>query len=82
MEEICEYQLLGPVYTKRQHECCDHASNAVLIENNEVTPDWCSNPFSSDSLFLMRIESLPPLQSSRGIDADARCKRGPQRVIL
>ena len=75
MEEICEYQLLGPVYTKRQHQCCDHASNAVLIETNGVTLVWGCNPYSSDSLFLMRIESLAPLQSSRGIDADAWCKR-------
>ena len=44
MEEICEYQLLGPVYTKRQHQCCDHVSNAVLIENNEVAPDFQATP--------------------------------------
>ena len=27
---------LGSIYTKRQRQRCDDASNTVLIENNEV----------------------------------------------
>ena len=28
------------------------ASDTVLIENNEVAPDWGCNPFSSDSIIF------------------------------
>ena len=39
---------LGSVYNKRQ--CCDNASNTVLIENNRVALDWGCNPFLSASI--------------------------------
>ena len=40
---------LGPVYTKRQCQCCDDTCDSVLIENSRVAPEWVCNPFSSDS---------------------------------
>ena len=39
-----EYSSLGPVYTKHQPQLCVDARNSVLIENNEVTPEWGCNP--------------------------------------
>ena len=38
----CEH--LGPIYTKRQRQYCDDASDSVLIEINGVTPEWWLQP--------------------------------------
>ena len=35
---------LGPVDTKCQRQHCDDASDYVLIENNEVSPEWVCIP--------------------------------------
>ena len=36
---------LGSVYTKRQHQRSDDATDAVPIEINGVTPEWVATPF-------------------------------------
>ena len=41
---------IGSVYTKRQSQCCDNASSAVLIENNGVALKWVATPMYSDSI--------------------------------
>ena len=40
---------LGPVYTKRQRQCCNDACDSVLIENSGVACKWVVNPFWSDT---------------------------------
>ena len=35
---------LGPVYTERQHQRSDKASDAALIDNNEVALKWVATP--------------------------------------
>ena len=58
---------LGPVYTKRQQQHCDDPSDYVLIENNEVTPEWGCIPFLSNSIVVNenRIASVIPELSHR-----------------
>ena len=35
-------QVLGPLYTERQCQRCNDASDTAVIENNGVTPEWGS----------------------------------------
>ena len=44
------YSHLGPVYTKRQCQLCNDASDTFLIENNGVTRKWFATPIWSDSI--------------------------------
>ena len=44
------FEFLGPVYTTRQRQCCDDASDAVLIESNGVGPKWVAIPFWRDCI--------------------------------
>ena len=53
---------LRPVYTERQCQRCDDASDTALIENNGMTPIW--------SNFIVFNKN-----SIASIDADALCKR-------
>ena len=67
---------LGPVYTKRQRQCCDDACDSVLIENNGVAPEWVRNPFSSDSTVLNenKIASIiAALTLPLGVNGPLRC---------
>ena len=41
---------LRPIYTKRKRQLCDEANDSALLENNGVTSEWDSNPFSSESI--------------------------------
>ena len=45
---------LGSIRTKCQQQLCKDANNTVLIENNEVAPDWGCNPFSSYSIVFKK----------------------------
>ena len=65
----------GYIYTKRQHQCCDDASDTTVIESHGVTPDWGCNPFRATPLFLMRTVSLASLKSCCIVDADTWCKQ-------
>ena len=38
------------LYTERQRQRCNEASDTALIENNGVTPKWVATPFWSDSI--------------------------------
>ena len=53
---------LGPVSTKRQHQCCNDACDSVLIENNGVTPRMDLQPiFKQFTIFNEnRIASVIP----------------------
>ena len=59
--------LLGPVYTKRQHQRYDNS--AMTLQNRFATH------FQVSPLISMRTESLASSQSGRIVDADAWCKR-------
>ena len=48
---------LRPIYTVRQSQCCDDASDTSLIKNNRVAPNWGCN-----LLFSVRAVSLASLQ--------------------
>ena len=63
--------VLGSVYTKRQHQRCDDATENWLQPQSGVTP-----------LFSMRTESLAPSQSGRSVDADAWCKQTLNGVVI
>ena len=66
---------LGPIYVKRQRQCCDNSAMKLAIlfslENNGVG----LQPYSwATPLFLMRTALLASSQSCRSLDADAWCK--------
>ena len=42
----------GSVYTERQHQLCDDASDTALIENNEVAPKWIATLIWSNSIVV------------------------------
>ena len=46
--------LLGSIYTKRQHQCCDNSAMRLVIQlslkNNGVIPEWGCNSFLSDTI--------------------------------
>ena len=43
---------LWPIYTKRQRLFCNDVNDSALFDNNRVTSEWDSNPFSSDSVVI------------------------------
>ena len=63
----CWAQMLGPVYTKHQRQCCD---NSAMTRQNGFATHFQASP-----LISMRTESLVSSQSGRIVDADAWCKR-------
>ena len=68
---------LGPVYTKRQHQCwqlCNDSSDSVPNENNGVDPECVAIHFWATVLFSMRTESLALSQNCCSIDSDSWCK--------
>ena len=46
------FEFLGPVYPKRQRQCCDDDGDAVLIERNGVGPKWVAIPFLRHCIFF------------------------------
>ena len=64
-----------PIYAKRQHQCCDAASDTTVIENHGVTPDLGCNPLRATPLFLIGTASLASLQSCCSVDTGVWCKQ-------
>ena len=70
---------LGPVYTKRQRQCCDNAAMTLAIlfslKTMESLQNGVATHFQATPLFSMKTESQASSQRCRSIDADAWCKR-------
>ena len=71
-------KVLGPVYTKRQHQGCDNSAMMLAIlfsfRSMKLLLNRIATHFRVTSLFSMRIELLVSSQSCRSIDADAWSK--------
>ena len=72
-------QLLGPIYTKHQCQCCDNSvmTLAILFSLKTIEPlqNGVATHFQVTSLFSMRTELQASSQSCHSIDADAWYKR-------
>ena len=62
------------IYTKHQCKFCNGTFDSLLIENNDVTPDYSCNPFSSDSVVFNEKRITSVIASCRSVDADVWCK--------
>ena len=71
--------LLGPVYTKRQQQCCDNSAMMLVILFSLKTMESLQNRvatyFQVIPLISMRTKSLASSQSGCRVDVDAWCKQ-------
>ena len=69
---------LGPIYTKRQRQCCDNSAMTLPIPFSLKSVESLENRLQPHSgatpLISMRMESQASSQSYRSVDADAWCK--------
>ena len=79
LNSIIPVDLLGPIYTKRQRQCCDNSAMTLAIlfslKTMELLQNGVTTYFQVIPLISMRTESQASSQSCRSIDADAWCKR-------
>ena len=76
---------LGPIYTKRQRQCCDNCAKTLAILFSLKTMESLENglqPHSGETpLFSMRTVSLASLQSCHSIDTNACYERALKRCF-
>ena len=69
---------LGPIYTKRQHQCCDNSVMMLAIllsmKSVESLQNGVATYFHTTPLISMRTKTQASSQSCRSIDVDAWCK--------
>ena len=63
---------LGPVYTKCQHQGCDHSAMTLVILFSLKSMETLENG--------LQTHSGASSQSGRSIDVDAWCKTGPKQA--
>ena len=65
----------GPIYTERQHQCCDNSATTLVILISLKTMELIKNGLQPHSgvtpLFSMTTVLLASSQSCRSVDADA-----------
>ena len=71
--------VLGPVYTKRQHQRCDNSAMTLAILFSLKSVEMLENRLQPQPggtlLFSMRTGSQASSQSCRSVAADTWCKR-------
>ena len=71
--------VLGPVYTKRQHQRCGNSTMKLVIlfslETMELLQNGVTTHFRVAPLFSKRTVSLALSQSCCSVDTEAWCKR-------
>ena len=70
---------LGPVYNKRQHQCCNNSvmtlATLLSFKTMELLQNGIATLLGVTPLFSIRPVLLALSQHCRNVDADAQCKR-------
>ena len=76
----------GPVYNKRQCQCCNDSVMMLvivfLLKSMESLQNGVATHFQVTPLFSMRTESLATLQNCRSVDGDVWCKQALKLVCI